>query len=254
MLIRAVKTSPIRAGEQSIFDVLDKYLEKVEERSIVVITSKIVALLENRVVQIDGTDKKALIRESADLYYQPEPSASSLGYNFTILQNTLIPSSGIDASNTDGVYVLWPEDSIKSANEIRRYLKQKFQLKDVGVIISDSTIGLSRWGTIGICIGHSGFNPVNDYVGMPDIFGRNLELSSANMAGSLCAGAVAVMGEGPECTPVAIIEDLPQIKFQDHDTTPEEAKQYYLSPLEDLIFKEFFTSVKWLDDGNKSAK
>lgn len=251
MKIKAVSTEPILAGQQTIFDILDSHLENVEEKTIVVITSKIIALCENRVYPIEGTSKQKLIQDNSNLYYDPKFREKGLDFSFTIVDNTLIPSSGVDASNTNNMYVLWPEDSHKSANEIRSYLKRRFGLKHVGVIISDSTIGLSRWGTIGIAIGHSGFDAIKDYVGRPDLFGRTLEVSSANMAGSICAGAVAVMGEGAECTPIAVVTDIPQIDFKDADPTEEEISRYYISPLDDLIFKLFFTSVKW-DKGGLS--
>ena len=249
MNIKAVSTEPILAGQQTIFEILDNHINDLEERTIVVITSKIIALCENRVFPIEGTDREKLIRDNSSLYYDPKFRQPGLDFSFSIVKNTLIPSSGVDASNTDNLYVLWPEDSIRSANEVRAYLKQRFNLKHVGVIISDSTIGLSRWGTIGIPIGHSGFDPIKDYVGTKDIFGRTLEVSSANMAGSLCAGAVAVMGEGAECTPIAILSDLPQVDFKDADPSDEEIAKYYISPLDDLVFKSFFTSVKWEKGG-----
>ena len=57
MKVRAIKTGKIRPfegdlhrRESSIFSVLDKYLKKVHEGSILAVTSKIVAISEGRVV------------------------------------------------------------------------------------------------------------------------------------------------------------------------------------------------------------
>lgn len=252
MKVTAIKTDKVRAGELTILELLDKSLPGLAERSVVVVTSKVVALCEGSVRPIEGTDRDKLVKDEAELYYTTE-FTGGYKYNFTIKQNTLIPASGIDASNGDGHYILWPKDSIATANAIRQHLMQKHGVHELGVIITDSTIGLSRWGTLGIGIGHSGFKPVKNYIGQPDLFGKPLTLSKANVAGGLAAAAVLVMGEGAEQTPIAVIEDLPSVEFWQGEAVPNDQDVYYVSPLNDDPFKSFFTTVTWQRGGKNEG-
>jgi F420-0:gamma-glutamyl ligase len=70
-----------------------------------------------------------------------------------------------------------------------------------------------RRGVLGISLAHYGFSPLKDYRGTPDIFGRKLQMTQTNIVDGLAAAAVMLMGEGSECTPLAVIEDIPWIKF-----------------------------------------
>lgn len=252
MIVKAIKTTKILPHKSTINVIIDQAITQLSERSVVVVTSKIVSLCENRVVSIAKAERDLLIKSEADLYYKP---LDDLGqrYNFTITHNTLIPASGIDISNGNGNYILWPKDPQASANAIRHYLTKRFRVKEVGVIITDSTIGLSRWGTLGIAIAHSGFVPIKDYIGQEDLFGRELTLSKANVAGGLASAAVVVMGEGSEQTPIAIIENVPFVEFVSDDPSPEELSEYYVSPLIDEPFASFFSEVQWLKGGRSSA-
>ena len=114
------------------------------------------------------------------------------------------------------------------------------------MLITDSTIFPSRWGTLGVAIGYSGFSPIKNYIGENDIFGKEMKVSKSNIAGGLASAAVLIMGEGDEQTPIAIIEDVPFVDFQTADPSPEEVSGYYVSPLEDEPFVPFFNSVPWL--------
>lgn len=251
MKITAIKTRKVLPGKSDLFKFLDESLTKLAERSIVVITSKVVSILEGRTLQTGSINKKDLIRKEADLYYFAPESSNSHMLHFTIVNNTLIPASGIDESNGSGHYVLWPADPQETANTVRGYLKKKHGLKEVAVIITDSTIFPSRWGTLGIAIGYSGFNPIKDYVGTKDLFGRELKLSTSNMAGGLASAAVFAMGEGNEQTPIALIEDALNVEFQDRNPTKVELDMYYISPLGDDAFAPFFNTLKWLQGGKR---
>ena len=95
--------------------------------------------------------------------------------------NLIIPSSGIDESNGDGYYILWPADPQKTANEIREYLTEKHSLGKLGVVITDSKTTPLRWGVTGVSVSHSGFAALNDYIGTKDIFGRELHFTKTNI-------------------------------------------------------------------------
>jgi putative folate metabolism gamma-glutamate ligase len=252
MIVKPIKTAKILPEQQKIIELLDKYLPKLEEGSIVAISSKVVSLCEggSRVLPASKVDKIDLAKQEAD-YYIPI-SSSKYRVMFTIHKNTLIPNAGIDESNTNGHHVLWPLDPQKTANEIRSFLKKKLGLSKIGVIITDSTCTPMRWGTSGIAIAHSGFKALNSYIGEPDIFGRKLQMSQANIAGDLATTAVMVMGEGSEQTPIVIIADVPFVKFQDRSPSKNELDFLKITP-EDDLFAPFLNSVKWQKGkGNKS--
>jgi F420-0:gamma-glutamyl ligase len=109
------------------------------------------------------------------------PKASSrYGITLAIKGGTLIASAGIDASNANGHFVLWPAAPSETAAEIGRYLKQKHRVSDLGVILTDSHCTPLRRGTTGISIGFYGFEALRDYRGERDIFGRPLAVTVAN--------------------------------------------------------------------------
>lgn len=247
MIVRPIKTDKILPGKQDIFAVLDKAITQLDEESVVVITSKILALCEGRVESTEGTDKEALIKRESD-YYLPA-SISRYGYHFTLTRNTLISVAGIDESNSGGdYYVLWPKDPQKSANDIRRYLTDKFKLHKLGVIVSDSTSLPMRRGTLGIPIGYSGFKATNNYVGTPDLFGRDFTVSHGGVAIGLAAAGVLAMGEGTEQTPIAVVSDFPLVHFQNEDPTAEELAELYIDPKEDL-YEPFIGKADWQKGG-----
>jgi len=243
MIVRPVKTDRIQAGKRTIYQILDEFLPELFEESIVVITSKIVALCDSRVVPIGAKDKEELVKEESD-YFLPS-HLSKYGHHFTITNNTLVAVAGIDESNGDGNYVLWPQDVQKSANDTRAYLAKKFGLKKLGVIISDSTCVPMRRGTVGQPLAYSGFEATKNYIGHPDLFGKPFKVSQSGIALGLAAAAAVTMGEGSERTPIAVISDIDFVNFQDHDPTAEELDNFYIADYKDDLFGPFLESVKW---------
>ena len=248
MKIFPIKTHKIRpGGKQNLFEILDRYLKTLRERSIVVITSKIVSICQGRVVKIEKVDKKELIKKEAEYFLPSEKRKSNI--SLTIKGNLLMPASGIDESNGAGHFILWPENPQKTANEVRKYLVEKFLIEKLGVIITDSKTTPLRRGTTGVAIAHSGFLALNNYIGKPDIFGRKLKVTKANILDALAASAVLVMGEGREQTPLAIIEDIPFVKFQNQDPSEKELQDFYLNMADDL-YVPLLKSVKWQKGGS----
>jgi dihydrofolate synthase / folylpolyglutamate synthase len=242
MKVSALKTELITAGATTLLALLERAISDLDEGSVVAVTSKIVSLCESSVIPCDQIDKEELVVRESDLYLPA--SLSRYGHHFTITNNTLIPMAGVDESNGDGQYVLWPKDAQATANQVRGWAKQKFGLSQIGVIVTDSTCHPLRRGTNGIMLAYSGFRALNDYVGRPDLFGRPFTVSQADVAGGLAAAAVLQMGEGTEQTPIAILTELPFVHFQDRDPTAEELAAVII-PLEEDLFAPFLTSVQW---------
>jgi F420-0:gamma-glutamyl ligase len=174
--VTPVRTEPITSRDCDLVAVLDRHLPTLAERTILAVTSKIVAICEGRVVSVGDVVKSVLIEQEAELFLPP--TESKYGITLTIRHNLLVPTAGIDESNGDGHYVLWPRDPQHSANEIRRHLAEQFALYEVGVLITDSTARPLRIGVTDVALAHSGFAALNDYAGRPDIFGKPLAVTT----------------------------------------------------------------------------
>jgi len=240
--ITSIKTNKIVPAQSDIFSVLDKYLPDLEDGSILAITSKVVSICESNVVKVGEEGKEELIKNEADFYLPP--TSNKYKYSLTIKNNILLPASGVDESNGNGYHILWPKDPQKSANKIREYLIKRFGLKKVGVIITDSKTMPLRWGTTGVCIAHSGFKALNDYIGKPDIFGAKMQVTKANIIDALAVSAVLIMGEGSEQTPMAVISNIPFVKFKKNNPTKKELDELKID-IEDDLYAPILKSVKW---------
>ena len=258
MKVTSIKTCGITKRNKSLYKILEKYVLSLKEKSVLVVTSKIIAICEGRVIKIGKIEKDELIKkdklikQEADYFLPSEENP----YNFslTIKNNILAASAGIDESNGNGYYILWPRNPQKTANEVRRYLERRFSLKRVGVVITDSKTTPQRWGVTGIAIAHSGFKALNDYRGKPDIFGRKFKVTQVSVMDGIAAAAVLVMGEGNEQTPLAIIEDIPFVRFQQRNPNKKELQGLKISVKEDL-YASLLTSVQWRKgDGGHNLK
>ena len=250
MKITPIKTHRITVKDSDLLKVLDRHLPKLKERSVIAITSKIVSICEGAVVPASKANKHVLVKKEADLYL---PLASNkYGFHLTIKNGTMIASAGIDESNGNGNYILWPRDSQKTANTIRKYLTHKHKLNDLGVIIVDSKTTPLRWGTVGTTLAYSGFSALNNYVGKKDLFNYRMRVTRSSIYEGLGASTVLAMGEGDESTPIAIVEELPLIRFQRRNPTSEELGSLSIS-IEDDVFAPILTKAKWLS-GKKKTK
>lgn len=232
MIITAIKTEKVLPRATTLTALLDRHLKKFPDRSILVITSKVVALCEGRVIAHDAKLKDAVIREEADYYLPREHSLYDIP--LTITDNAFIARAGIDASNTNGHYSLLPKDSYVTAKKIRAYLVKRFGIKNIGVIVVDSHSTPLRRGTLGVAIGWSGFHTLKNYENLPDIFGHHFT-THQNQVDALACAAVLSMGEGNEQTPLCLITDVPFITFAPGSPTPKELATFK-PPIHDDLF------------------
>ncbi len=243
MFIQTLHTHKITTADESLTDLLDRYLPLFTERSVLVITSKIISILQNRVRPMATTDRQALIEQEADRFLPP--TASRYRVTLTIKDQLLMPSAGVDESNAGGNFVLWPADVQQVANAVRSYLCTRFGLQFAGVLITDSRPLPLRWGVTGVGLAHSGFQAINDLIGQPDLFDRPLHMTKVNVMDGLAAAAVLAMGEGAEGTPLAIVRDLSTVHFQARNPTTEELNAMHIA-LEDDLYAPLLTAVPWV--------
>jgi len=247
MIITPIKTEKILPKQMSLETLLDSSLKKFPEKSILVITSKIVALCEGRVLPCGVTVDDELIAKESD-YYLPKKE-SPYGIPLTIKDNAFIARAGIDSSNTDGAYSLLPKDSYKTSRKIRAYLCKRFDIQHAGVIIVDSHSTPLRRGTTGVAIGWSGFRGIKNYENTPDIFGKHFT-THANHVDALASAAVLTMGEGNEQTPLALIQEINFIDFNPSSPTKKEL-DFFKPSFKDDLFAPFF-NFKRLKKGKKN--
>jgi len=231
MQVKAIKTAIFKENEDLVHFIL-RYIPKVKEGSVLVVTSKIVALSEGRTALIKNSKtKEELIRKESEI------AIPSKYVWLTIKDGVVMASAGIDESNANGKLILLPKDSFKSAESLRTLLKKKYNLKNLGVLITDSRTVPMRLGIIGMAVGYAGFKGLKDYRKSADIFGRKFKFSRTDVADSLSASSVLLMGEGNEQKPLAIIESAP-VEFCDKVSK----KELYIRP-EDDMYRSLFLKL-----------
>lgn len=240
MEFRPIRTRALVPPKDDLVAVLFESLPTLKDGDVVVITSKVVAIHQGRCQAIDQTpDKDDLIRAEAD-YFLPRELSYRGKALLTIKGYTLLPSAGVDESNANGYYILWPEQIEETAWKLQRTLLAHFGLTKLGIILTDSHSVPLRLGTQGVAIGFAGFVPLRDYRDKKDIFKRRLKATRANLVDPLAAMAVMLMGEGDEQTPIVLIRDVPDLRFTDS------VLPFFLSLEQDLfqpLFK-IFTPTK----------
>jgi len=224
MQLLGIRTPIIRQGDdlvQILLESLKKQGTKLQNGDIIVLAESAVATAEGRVVRLDEIEPTEEACELA-LNYQLDPREMQLiieecdeifggvpGAALTITRGTLSPNAGIDSSNApDGCVVLLPEDPQKSAAFIRKGLEKAFSCH-IGVIVGDSRTQPLRLGCVGIALGTSGIEPVEDARGSLDIFGKELKITRKAVADNIVSAAQLVMGEAGESIPAVIIKGAP---------------------------------------------
>jgi dihydrofolate synthase / folylpolyglutamate synthase len=248
MKVTAFKTPLVKANDD-LFQIIASSVPAIPERSILVIASKIVSTCENRFVaktENDRLQKHELAKSEAEFYTDPHSSKYDL--MLTIKRNWIFANAGIDESNADDRFILWPSDPQKSVNEIWAFLKAHYGIKEVGVTMSDSASMPLNWGVTGHAIAYCGFNPLRSYIGKPDLFGRLMKMEQVNVKESVTVAASLEMGEGAEGTPLGLVEDITEMEFQDRVPTEEELVTQKIS-IEDDVFAPILIKAEWKKGG-----
>ena len=212
---------------------------KLNDGDVLVIAQKIISKQEGRVVAL-STVTPSLLAQGIGSQYHKDPRVVELilseSKRIVRMKNEIIivqthtgficANAGIDESNVkNGYATLLPADSDLSAQKIRDDIKNNFS-KDVAVVVSDTFGRPFRMGQTNCAIGISGLNPILDYAGTLDSFGRILRVTEIAIADEFSAAAELVMGKTLNC-PVVIIRDYlfefgnysvsSLIRSEDHD-------------------------------------
>ncbi len=211
MNVKAIHTRLFQEGE-SLGQFIFEHVSKLADGDVLVITSKIVALAEKRTAPI-SQKQNIISRES-------EWAIMIKNIWLTIKDGMFMVAAGVDESNAHGRLILLPKDSFKTAARVRKALLKRYNLKKLGVLITDSRVLPLRAGTIGVAVGYAGFSGIRDYRGGKDLFGRILSVARLDIADSLATTAVLLMGEGDERKPLAIVRGAP-VEFKERSNRKE---------------------------------
>lgn len=176
---------------------------RLGQPTIVAVTSKIVSLAQSRLVDCpDRGAKRRLIERESDYCLNLDAE-----FPLAAVHGCLLPVGGIDQSNSpNGQAILLPEDPSGVAKFLHDDLAS---IHPLGILIVDSGLLPGRRGTVGMALGFYGFHGVESKVGERDLFGRQVAVTSMNVADSLATACNLVMGEVSECRPLAVVTDAP---------------------------------------------
>lgn len=248
MNVQAIKTRKFLPPKDDLWNLLSA-IKRLKECSIVAVTSKVVAIGEGCCVRIGSINKDELIVKESDKYL-PRKLFRNKWTMYTIKNNLLVAAAGIDESNADGCYILWPKNPELSAKKIWQFLRKKFHLKNLGIIITDSRVTPLRRGVVGVAISYFGFKPLRDYRGTLDLFGRRFEMETTDIPDCLATAAVLEMGEGAEQQPLAIISDIPSVEFIAGKYKPKTPDSSFEIQEKEDLFYPFLSSVPWKKGGS----
>ena len=202
-----VKTRIINPPKDDISDILNSL--DVKDGDIIFISSKVLGISEGRCFKVSE-------HAEVDRYLPYVNDTGDFHVNLTVNQNVLIPSGGIDESNANGYYVLWPKNPDETCRKIRKELMDRTGVKNLGVVATDSHTTPLRWGVTGIAIGLAGVEPLEDIRGKEDLFGREMHITQIDKIDPLTSMAVAIMGESSEATPIVILRNYQDIEFKEN--------------------------------------
>jgi coenzyme F420-0:L-glutamate ligase len=208
---------PKRDEGFDLFEAINESRFQFQSGDIIVISSKFVSMSERSLIDLKNVKVTKRARTLASRFRMDEKIAQVTlqesdyivsgipGFLLTINDGMIAPNAGIDKSNCpQGKIVLYPKDSFKTANELRKKFLKKYGLR-LGIVISDSRLMPTRIGCTGIAVGVSGFVPVEDERGKRDLYGRKLNVTFKATADCLATMGVFMMGESNESIPVVVI-------------------------------------------------
>ena len=202
-------------------DLVDLILESFEinHDDIIVFSQKIISKNEDRILRLSSVSP-SLLADGIASSYGKDPRLVELilseSKRIVRMENGVIivetkhgfvcANAGIDESNVeDGYATLLPNDPDRSANLLKDKIKQKTG-KNVAVIISDTFGRPFRLGQTDIAIGIAGLEPILDYNGKPDTFGKIMQVTAIAVADEICSASELVMGKIQKC-PIAVIRN-----------------------------------------------
>ena len=201
----------VRLGE-AIAEALARNNLAILKGDIIVVTSKAVSKAEGRLVRLDEVKPSPkAVKLARRLNKDPRIVELILKESKRVLrvqrgiiitrtkQGIVCANSGVDQSNVpEGYAALLPKDPDRSAENIAEQIEAMTGVKPA-VIITDTYGRPWRRGQVQFAIGVYGLNPILDYRGKPDTYGRILKVTEIAVADELASAAELVMGKTKMC-------------------------------------------------------
>jgi F420-0:gamma-glutamyl ligase len=163
----------------------------------------------------------------------------------TLAYGLLLANAGIDQSNAGGPGKIckFPADLWGTVRQFRKDLEERTGITPLGAILTDSRVQPLKVGIIGNALSVSGFDPIIDIRGHPDLFGRPLQIKKIAIADELTSAAEVMMGEADEATPFVVIHDAP-VQFVSDEEDAQIPTDIMFMPPELCLFMNVFRNYK----------
>jgi coenzyme F420-0:L-glutamate ligase/coenzyme F420-1:gamma-L-glutamate ligase len=217
----------------------------LRDRDVLVVTHKVVAKSEGRLVDLSAIEPSPLSAQFAE-EWNKDPRQVEVVLRETrrvvrMARGVLIAetrhgfvcaNAGVDASNVpgDGVVCLLPVDPDGSARRIRDEIARRASV-DVAVIVSDTFGRPWRNGLVNVAIGVAGMDPFADYRGEVDPSGYTLVVTKMAVADELASTAELVMNK-TDMRPVALIRGY---DYRPPQAGSETGRDILMDPERDLF-------------------
>jgi coenzyme F420-0:L-glutamate ligase len=229
MRLYPVQTPIVKPSDNLVEVVLESLRAQqlsLEDNDVLALASKIVSYSQGRIVKLSEIKPSGEARKLAKRY-SLEPEFAELLLReaekvyggvekavLTLKDCILTANAGIDNKNAlAGSVVLWPENLLEWLKNFREEINRKTG-RSVAVMVVDSGLVPLRIGTVGLALAVAGFNPIREWRGKKDLYGRTIVITRHAVADDLASAAHLLMGEASEKTPVVLVRDAP-VDFDD---------------------------------------
>jgi coenzyme F420-0:L-glutamate ligase / coenzyme F420-1:gamma-L-glutamate ligase len=218
-IIPVITNKEIKKGDDLV-NVFTSSYKGLLDGDVVVISQKVISKQEGRLVDLSGVIP-SLLAVGIGAEYEKDPRLIEVILHETKrivrMENRILitetkhgficANAGVDESNLpQGFVAMLPENPDESASNFRAKL-QEMTGKKIAVLIADTFGRPFREGQTNCAIGVSGMNPINDYAGTKDTFGRTLRITAIAEVDEICGAAELVMKKTKNC-PFAIIRNF----------------------------------------------
>ena len=215
----------VRPGDDLVADILKSLKQAalvLVDGDILVIAQKIVSKSEGRTVRLEdvqpsqrahelaevtGKDPRLvelMLSEAREIVRHRPGVIIAENRQGVVLANVGIDHSNVEADGDAEQVLLLPVDPDASAASIHKALQEQTQV-NIAVLINDSLGRAWRNGTVGTALGVSGLPALLDLRGLPDLFGKPLQVSEQALADELSSAASLLQGQAAEGRPVVLI-------------------------------------------------
>ncbi len=250
MQLYPVKIGVVYPGDDLVDLIVDSLRDQgfgLEDDDVLALASKIVSYSQNRIVKLADVSPSEEAKELAEKYGLDREFAELVlceaekvygGVEkavLTLKDNVMTANAGIDSKNASvGSVVLWPVNLSEWLKNFRDRIIRKIGRR-LAVVVVDSGLVPLRIGTVGLALAVAGFNPIREYRGRKDLFGKPIMITRQAVADDLACSAHLLMGEAAEKTSVVLIRGAP-LDFDGNVHGSEEM----MMPFKECIFMSNF--------------